>query len=73
MREPYRKHGFGKMLITAVAGQAVKMGYGMVEWVVQVWNVNAIQFYERMGAKVHQDKRICRLTGEDPDLEGSAK
>nr|XP_027104961.1 probable acetyltransferase NATA1-like [Coffea arabica] len=73
VREPYRKHGFGKMLITAVAGQAVKMGYGMVEWVVLDWNVNAIQFYERIGTKVYQDKRICRLTGEDLDVEGSAK
>lgn len=31
VREPYRKNGFGKMRITAVAGQAVKMGYGRVE------------------------------------------
>ncbi|GAU31391.1 hypothetical protein TSUD_19370 [Trifolium subterraneum] len=45
------RKGFGKMLLTAVAKQAVKMGYGRVEWVVLDWNVNAIKFYEDMGAK----------------------
>ena len=52
------------MLLSAVAQQAVKMGYGRVEWTVLDWNVNAIKFYEEMGAKVLQEWRICRLTGE---------
>ncbi|KAL4621491.1 hypothetical protein ACB092_06G232000 [Castanea dentata] len=63
VRECYRRKGFGKMLLSAVAAQAVKMGYGRVEWVVLDWNVNAIKFYEDMGAKVLQEWRICRLTG----------
>uniref|UniRef100_A0A2P2PLI1 N-acetyltransferase domain-containing protein n=1 Tax=Rhizophora mucronata TaxID=61149 RepID=A0A2P2PLI1_RHIMU len=67
VRECYRRKGFGRMLLTAVAVQAVKMGYGRVEWVVLDWNVNAIKFYEEMGAKVLPEWRICRLTG--PDLE----
>lgn len=54
----------GKMLLSAVAQQAAKMGYGRVEWVVLDWNVNAIRFYEQMGAEVHQEWRVCRLTGE---------
>ncbi|KAK4259131.1 hypothetical protein QN277_005498 [Acacia crassicarpa] len=64
VRECYRRKGFGKMLLTAVAKQAVEMGYGRVEWTVLDWNVNAIKFYEHMGAKVLQEWRICRLTGE---------
>lgn len=64
VREPYRKKGFGRMLFTAVAAQAAKMGYGRVEWVVLDWNVNAIQFYEEMGAKILPDWRVCRLTGD---------
>ncbi|GLT66819.1 hypothetical protein SLA2020_391660 [Shorea laevis] len=64
VRECYRRKGFGKMLLSAVAKQAVKMGYGRVEWVVLDWNVNAIKFYEQMGAKILQEWRICRLTGE---------
>ncbi|KAI5648634.1 hypothetical protein M9H77_34639 [Catharanthus roseus] len=64
VREPYRKKGFGRLLFTAVAAQAAKMGYGRVEWVVLDWNVNAIQFYEQMGAQILPDWRVCRLTGE---------
>ncbi|EOA27843.1 hypothetical protein CARUB_v10023999mg [Capsella rubella] len=64
VREPYRRRGFGRMLLTAVAKQAVKMGYGKVEWVVLDWNVNAIKFYEQMGAEILQECRFCRLTGD---------
>ncbi|XP_058077919.1 GCN5-related N-acetyltransferase 8-like [Magnolia sinica] len=63
VRECYRRKGFGKMLLSAVASQAVKMGLGRVEWCVLDWNVNAIRFYEEMGAQVFQEWRICRLTG----------
>lgn len=64
MRECYRRKGLGRMLLTAVANQAVKLGYGRVEWCVLDWNVNAIKFYELMGAEVMQQWRICRLTGD---------
>ncbi|CAL1387044.1 unnamed protein product [Linum trigynum] len=64
VRECYRRKGFGRMLLSAVAAQAVKLGYGRVEWVVLDWNVNAIKFYEEMGAKVLPEWRICRLTGD---------
>ncbi|XP_027366603.1 probable acetyltransferase NATA1-like [Abrus precatorius] len=64
VRECYRRKGLGRMLLSAVAKQAVKMGYGRVEWVVLDWNANAIRFYEEMGAKVLQEWKICRLTGE---------
>ncbi|KAF7811820.1 putative acetyltransferase NATA1-like [Senna tora] len=72
VRECYRRKGFGKMLLSAVANQAVKMGYGRVEWVVLDWNVNAIKFYEEMGAKILQEWRICRLTGEALEAYGTA-
>ncbi|KAK0593408.1 hypothetical protein LWI29_036208 [Acer saccharum] len=62
--DSYRRKGFGRMLLSAVAKQAVKMGYCRVEWVVLDWNVNVIKFYEEMGAKIHNECRICRLTGE---------
>ncbi|KAK4778181.1 hypothetical protein SAY87_018368 [Trapa incisa] len=67
VRECYRRRGLGKMLLSAVAKQAVKLGYGRVEWIVLDWNVNAIKFYEEMGAKILQEWRICRLTGEALD------
>ncbi|PIN03365.1 Diamine acetyltransferase [Handroanthus impetiginosus] len=64
VRECYRRKGLGKMLLSAVAAQATKMGYGRVEWVVLDWNVNAITFYEQMGAQILPEWRICRLTGD---------
>ncbi|XP_057788784.1 GCN5-related N-acetyltransferase 8-like [Salvia miltiorrhiza] len=65
VRECYRRKGLGKLLLSAVAAQAAKMGYGRVEWVVLDWNVNAIKFYEQMGAKILPEWRICRLSGEE--------
>lgn len=65
VRECYRRRGFGKMLLSAVAALAAKLDYGRVEWVVLDWNVNAIRFYEEMGAQVLQEWRICRLTGDN--------
>uniref|UniRef100_A0A7N1A4X8 N-acetyltransferase domain-containing protein n=2 Tax=Kalanchoe fedtschenkoi TaxID=63787 RepID=A0A7N1A4X8_KALFE len=64
VRECYRRNGFGKMLLSAVAAQAVKMGYGRVELVVLDWNENAIKFYKEMGMEVLQEWRICRLAGD---------
>ncbi|KAL7109763.1 hypothetical protein ACP275_06G195700 [Erythranthe tilingii] len=64
VRECYRRKGLGQMLLSTLAAQAAKMGYGRVEWVVLDWNANAIMFYEQMGAEILPEWRICRLTGE---------
>lgn len=64
VREFYRRKGLGRMLLSAVASQAVKMGYGRVDWCVLDWNIKAIKFYEEMGVQVSQEWRVCRLTGE---------
>ncbi|KAI5578516.1 hypothetical protein BDE02_08G032900 [Populus trichocarpa] len=72
VRECYRRKGFGKVLLSAVAEQAVKMGFKRVEWSVLEWNVNAIKFYEEMGAKVSTEWRVCRLTGDALEAYGDA-
>uniref|UniRef100_A0A7N0V6N3 N-acetyltransferase domain-containing protein n=1 Tax=Kalanchoe fedtschenkoi TaxID=63787 RepID=A0A7N0V6N3_KALFE len=64
VREGYRRNGFGKMLLSAVAAQAVKMGYGRVELVVLDWNENAFKFYKKMGMEVLPQWKICRLAGD---------
>ncbi|ERM99521.1 probable acetyltransferase NATA1-like [Amborella trichopoda] len=64
VRECYRRRGLGRMLMESVAGQAVKMGFGIMQWCVLDWNVNAIKFYEEMGAEVMQQWSLCRLSGE---------
>lgn len=64
VRECYRRRGMGNLLLSAVAAQAAEMGCGRVEWVVAEWNVDAIMFYEQMGAEILAGKSLCRLTGE---------
>jgi GNAT superfamily N-acetyltransferase len=61
----YRHLGLGRMLLEHLAGLAVERGCGRFEWAVLDWNESAIRFYERMGAKVLPDWRICRLSGDD--------
>ncbi|MCI5896457.1 MAG: GNAT family N-acetyltransferase [Candidatus Aphodousia sp.] len=60
----YRGKGYGKALIEYLAREAVKNGCGRFEWVVLEWNEPAIGFYKRIGAKIMQDWRLCRVTGD---------
>lgn len=59
-----RGSGIGKALLTRLGAIAVARGYGRFEWSVLDWNENAIRFYEKMGATVMPDWRICRVTGD---------
>lgn len=59
----HRGSGLGKALLRHVGALAVARGCGRFEWSVLDWNRNAIAFYEKMGASVLPDWRICRLTG----------
>lgn len=59
-----RRHGLGQRLLRSLAQIAVERGYGRFEWCVLDWNANAIALYERMGATVMPEWRICRVTGD---------
>jgi GNAT superfamily N-acetyltransferase len=59
-----RGRGIGEALLARLAQLAAERGCGRFEWSVLDWNVNAIRFYERMGAAVMPDWRICRIAGE---------
>lgn len=67
VRECYRKRGFGTMLLSCVANQAVAMGYVRLNWAVLDWNEDAIRFVKGFGARVIRRVRFCRLTGDDLD------
>jgi GNAT superfamily N-acetyltransferase len=60
----YRRQGIATALLTHLAERVVAENGGRLEWSVLDWNASAIAFYERMGATVLPDWRICRLTGE---------
>ncbi|MBS0448370.1 MAG: GNAT family N-acetyltransferase [Proteobacteria bacterium] len=59
-----RSLGIGQALLTRLAQLAVERGCGRFEWSVLDWNANAIRFYERMGATVMPEWRVCRVTGD---------
>ncbi len=59
----HRGAGLGKALLRHLGALAVARGCGRFEWSVLDWNENAIRFYEKMGATVMPDWRICRVTG----------
>ena len=63
VRPEARGQGIGEALLTRLARLAVDRGHGRFEWSVLDWNANAIRFYERMGATVMPDWRICRIAG----------
>ncbi|KAH7290207.1 hypothetical protein KP509_30G036400 [Ceratopteris richardii] len=71
VRECFRGSGFGTLLLKSVARLAVELDYGRVEWCVLDWNSKAIKFYEGIGAKLHPEWRICRLTGKSLDVCGA--
>ncbi len=60
----YRGKGYGKAIMRYLAAKAVEEKCGRFEWVVLDWNEPAIGFYEKIGASVLPNWRICRLTGE---------
>jgi ribosomal protein S18 acetylase RimI-like enzyme len=60
----HRGQGIGRALLERLARIAVERDYGRFEWSVLDWNEHAIRFYERMGATVMPDWRICRVTDD---------
>ena len=64
VRPSARGTGLGKALLTRLAQIAVERGCGRFEWSVLDWNVDAQAFYQRMGATMLPDWRICRVTGD---------
>jgi len=49
--EKFRKFGAGKLLIEELIRISQKNKCGRMEWCVLDWNTNAINFYEKLGAR----------------------
>jgi GNAT superfamily N-acetyltransferase len=57
-----RGQGAGKALLRALARIAVHKHCGRMEWVVLRLNDPAIRFYKRIGAKLHEEWIVTRLS-----------
>src|SRR5690606_14157827 len=64
--EPERRgEGIGKALLKGLAARCVREGLGRLEWAVLDWNQPSIDFYVSQGARMLDDWRMCRRTGQD--------
>lgn len=61
VRENKRGTGAGFALYSAVIEQGKKDNVRRIEWNVLDWNTNAINFYEKSGAKVLPDWRVVHM------------
>lgn len=59
--DKYRNQGIGKLFFEKLTQMAKKNKCGRMEWVVLDWNVNAINFYDNLGAKELKEWKTYRL------------
>lgn len=64
VRPAHRGKGFGERLLRYLAQLAVQRGCGRFEWSVLDWNQQAIDFYQKLGARPLDDWTTFRVTGE---------
>jgi len=57
----FRKSGIGKRFFKILIKEAKENKCGRIEWAVLDWNINAIRFYENLGAKWLNDWKYYRL------------
>jgi len=65
VRSQYRGKGYGKMLLSYLAKQAVELGCPRFEWIVLDWNKPSIDFYKAMGAKPLDEWTVFRLENQE--------
>jgi GNAT superfamily N-acetyltransferase len=51
VRPAYRRQGLGRALLERVADIGARRGCGRFEWSALHWNENALQFYQKLGAR----------------------
>jgi GNAT superfamily N-acetyltransferase len=64
VRPAYRRKGYGRQLLRALARLAVERGCGRFEWSVLDWNEPAIAFYRSLGAEPLEEWTVFRVTGD---------
>ena len=62
-----RGKGIGKQLLLALAREAKEKDCGRMEWMALDWNTPAHDFYQNLGAKMHEEWKLFRATGESLD------
>lgn len=64
VRPAYRRQGLGRAMIEAVARIGAERNCGRFEWTALNWNKNALDFYQKLGAKMMDEWVLVRLNSE---------
>ena len=56
-----RGNGIGSLLFSKFINYAYSLKVKRIEWAVLDWNVNAIKFYKKNGAKILSDWRVAQM------------
>jgi len=65
VRPQYRKRGYGKMLLQALAQEVLRIDGARLEWTCLKWNEPSLDFYRSLGAKQMSDWVSLRVDGDD--------
>jgi GNAT superfamily N-acetyltransferase len=61
VKERMRGSGLGFALYSEIIAQGKKDGVRRIEWAVLDWNLPAIEFYKKSGARVLDDWRVAQM------------
>ncbi|MCF2146552.1 GNAT family N-acetyltransferase [Desmonostoc muscorum LEGE 12446] len=64
VKAEYRNHKIGEALILRLRQIGQEKGCGRIDWTVAVSNERGIKFYQRIGAKIINKVRLCRLDSQ---------
>ncbi|MBN3898079.1 MAG: GNAT family N-acetyltransferase [Nostoc sp. NOS(2021)] len=64
VKAEHRSHRFGQALMLRLRQIGQEKGCGRIDWTVAVSNERGIKFYERIGAKLINQVKLCRLDGQ---------
>ncbi len=64
VKAEYRNHQVGQALMLSLCQIGKEKGCGRIDWTVAVTNKRGIKFYERIGAKINNKIKLCRLDSQ---------
>jgi GNAT superfamily N-acetyltransferase len=65
IKAEHRSHRVGQALMLRLRQVGQEKGCGRIDWTVAVSNERGIKFYERIGAKIINKVKLCRLDGQE--------
>lgn len=68
VQAPMRGIGVGKALLKHLAQIAESTNCGRIQWTVNTGNAAGIAFYQKQGARILENIRVCRIEGDGISL-----